>query len=300
MAKDAHWGAVTLAMHMDGADGYTVFLDLKGNVATPVGNAKISTAQSKFGVSSLYLDGTGDLLTIPNSASLYVGASDFTLEMWVRRDAGSSGRLYSHGEVGGHIWPIFELDVGAAGATLRLGYQNANTTTNFTATVSIPDGVWTHLAATRYGNQIYLFVNGVLGASGLWANTVYNSGTQVCVGGYYNYESPYACFKGHIDDLRLTKGVARYTANFTPPTEPFPNGPVEVGGTILDSNGSPIARTVRVYDRLTGALVGSGASNASSGTYSIGISTANEVQVVMLDDDLGTLENDQIIRTIPV
>jgi len=300
MAKDPYWSNVVLTYPFDGADAFNAFTDLKGHSTTPVGDAKLSTARYKFGSASLRLDGVEGLIEIAYSADLAMGSSDFTIEGWVWLDSDSSGgRFYGGGEIGGSIWPVLEFSVWPTGVHLLLNYANSNTaTTLYGGTVSVSE--WHHVAATRWGNTLYLFLDGVQIDTKVWTYSVYNPSGKVCIGGYYNAGSVWASIKGNIDSVRVTKGVARYTANFTPPTEPFPNGPVEVGGTILDSNGSPIARTVRVYDRLTGALVGSGASNASSGTYSIGISTANEVQVVMLDDDLGTLENDQIIRTIPV
>lgn len=73
-----------------------------------------------------------------------------------------------------------------------------------------------------------------------------------------------------------------------------------VGGTILDTNSSPAVRTLRVYRRDTGALLGETTSNASTGAWSLTVTYTGEVQVVMLDDVLGTLENDQILRTTPV
>lgn len=74
----------------------------------------------------------------------------------------------------------------------------------------------------------------------------------------------------------------------------------QVSGVIVDSNGSPVARTLRVYRRDTGAFLTTVVSNSVTGQYSASLAYAGEVQVVMLDDALGTLENDQILRTIPV
>jgi len=71
-------------------------------------------------------------------------------------------------------------------------------------------------------------------------------------------------------------------------------------GTILDINGNGVARTVRVYRRDSGALLGSTTSSALTGAYSFSDAYTGEVNVVMLDDSAGTTENDQILRTIPV
>ena len=73
-----------------------------------------------------------------------------------------------------------------------------------------------------------------------------------------------------------------------------------VSGTILDINGNGVARVVRVYRRDTGALLGSTTSSATTGVYSFSDAYTGEVNVVMMDDTPGTIENDQILRTVPV
>jgi len=73
-----------------------------------------------------------------------------------------------------------------------------------------------------------------------------------------------------------------------------------VSGTVIDSNANGVARTIRVYRRDTGALLGETTSSLTSGAYSLTVSYTGEVQVVLLDDAAGTVENDQILRTTPV
>jgi hypothetical protein len=73
-----------------------------------------------------------------------------------------------------------------------------------------------------------------------------------------------------------------------------------VSGTVIDSNSNGVARTIRVYRRDTGALLGETLSSVVSGAYSLTVAYTGEVQVVLLDDAAGTIENDQILRTTPV
>lgn len=73
-----------------------------------------------------------------------------------------------------------------------------------------------------------------------------------------------------------------------------------VSGTVLDASGSPAAREVRAIDRATGGVLGVATSDAGTGAYAIAVPVASEVQVVFLDDVAGDVENDLILRTIPV
>ena len=73
-----------------------------------------------------------------------------------------------------------------------------------------------------------------------------------------------------------------------------------VSGVVTDTNGNGVSRTIRIYRRDTGAMLGEVLSNSSTGAYTFSNAFSGEVQVVMLDDAAGALENDQILRTTPV
>jgi len=83
-AADEHYNSVSLLLNANGADNSTVFTDTSPTpkTVTAVGNAKISTSQSKFGGSSMYFDGTGDYLTSPSSTDFDLGGT-YTVEFWV-------------------------------------------------------------------------------------------------------------------------------------------------------------------------------------------------------------------------
>lgn len=283
MAKDLHFSSVVLAMHMDGANGSTTFTDLKGRVLTRYGNAQISTAQSKFGGSSLYLDGNGDYLVVPASTD-FLFTGDFTIEAWVYPTAGSDSIIGMNGSV----------------IALKFGGDNkfrlyANGWSIGSASADALN-TWHHVAVSRSGSTVRMYVNGVQVATTTDSGNIGSSSSPLRIG----TDTEFVMFAGYIDDLRVTKGVARYTAGFTPPTEPFPDSGYAVGGTVIDSNANPVARTLRVYRRDTGALLASGTSSPVTGAYNIDVAYDQEVNVVMLDDALGTLENDQILRTTPV
>lgn len=297
MAKDPHWSNVVLAMHMDGADNGAVFPDLTGKTVSCFNNTQTKIATKKFGVSSAYFDSLGDYLSVPYSSAFVLQSSDFTIEAWVYVTAlQSAANFICLRRENANVFAFHVLPSGY----LEYQYWDAsNVSYSLVATTSITLNQWAHVAVTRVGSVYRLFLDGVKVSESVLATTPReDSLSALWIGGHGS--TPDRTINGYIDDLRITKGVARYTANFTPPTEAFPNGPYEVGGTILDANNSPVSRTIRVYDRVTGALAGSGQSSPVTGIYNVAINTSNEVQVVMLDDVLGTTENDQILRTTPV
>lgn len=296
MAKDPYWSSTVLAMHMDDSN----LLDLKGKTVSFVGGAARSATQSKFGGYSAYFDGNGDYLTVPDSADFSLG-NTFTIECWFYAPAQANntwdvGPLFSHSSNAAQGEQFFGLSM--SGALVFNNYTGGSYKQVYSGVCTYNQ--WNHAALSCLNGVATVYLNGVGGAPVVISTWVDHSlppaiGANVLPSyGIADY------FVGYIDDLRVTKGVARYLSNFTPPTEPFPNGPYEVGGTILDANNSPVSRTIRVYDRVTGALAGTDQSSPVTGIYNVVINTANEVQVVMLDDVLGTTENDQILRTTPV
>jgi hypothetical protein len=189
-----------------------------------VGNAQISTAQSKFGGASMYFDGSGDALALPANINLAMGSGDFTIEMWVY------AALASNSTTVGGSWPrFFTLGTAqgsgninsyvASGATVYIDIDGAGGPLSFTASTLL-NSTWNHYAITRSGTTLKAFVNGTQVASSTASNNLNLAATtQSWIGAI---SSSAGTFNGYIDDLRITKGVARYTANFTAPTAAFP------------------------------------------------------------------------------
>ena len=188
-----------------------------------VGNAQISTSVVKFGTGSISIPGGGANAFIPSSPNLDMGTGAFTVECWVNStsiaaayptfissvtgwSAGSSGHRFNNSGAANKF--TFHLN-GAGDPFLTSG-----NTFSF--------GVWYHYALTRSGNTWRMFINGNLEASGTYS-AAFNQALGGIRLGYAQWDGANGYYNGYIDDLRITKGYARYTANFTPPTQAFPN-----------------------------------------------------------------------------
>jgi hypothetical protein len=165
-------------------------------------------------------NGTTSYLTSPNNNALDFGSGDFTLEGWVYLSANQSSKIIvSIGTLDGATRSVgFWI-----GGTQKLeGYFSADGSTWLSykiGTTTVVSGQWNHVAFVRSGTTFYLFLNGVSEGAQTGTPTTASSGKALLVGG----QSGNYFLNGYIDDLRITKGYARYTANFTPPASAFPN-----------------------------------------------------------------------------
>lgn len=185
------------------------------NDLTTAGNAQVSTAQAKFGSSSIAFDGTGDWLTFADCPAMQLGTGDFTIEGWLYLPLlGTARGIVSKG-TSTTGWSV--------GVNLFNQFTFAYTTSTLTAATALTMGQWVHFAVVRNGSatgNVKIYFNGVLDAtSGGAINDNFNQTSIGYVGADRVGTSP---MNGYIDELRITKGYARYTANFTPPTAPFP------------------------------------------------------------------------------
>ena len=181
-----------------------------------VGDAKISTTQSKFGSSSLYFDGTGDSLNIFNNYSGMFGTENFTVEAWIYTTVSSGNQcVYDTRQTDGTTTGFY---FGLYSTNILLFYTSGALTI---ATGTVSANTWTHIALVRVGNTFTNYINGTSVGTATNSNNFTNAIVQV--GSSSNVTASSANnFNGYIDDLRVTRGYARYTANFTPPTSAHP------------------------------------------------------------------------------
>jgi hypothetical protein len=204
-----------LLIHGGGLDGNVP------KVMTFVGTAQLDTAQKRFGSSSLLLDGNSDYLTTPDHADWNFGSGDFTIDAWIRTASGTTGDQ-----------TIFCQTVDATPADTKvtwffydngnlrfLAYNSSGTLiVNVTKTCSLASNTWYHVAVVRNGNTFTLYRDGISVGTETDSDTLTDWAGVARIGAGINATSPGRYFNGWIDELRVSKGVARWTANFRPPT----------------------------------------------------------------------------------
>lgn len=231
--------STSLLLHFDGANGSTTFIDSSANAlaVTANGSAAISTAQSKFGGASGYFDGSGANITVPASLACEFGGSDFTVECWVRFAALPSNNWASLWSYGDHIDTnprlVLYLDTRSSQGSPGLRFSYVTSTLEFDVSQGDSSGwsvdQWYHVAVTRSGTAFRLFVDGVEVGGATYYGSVAAAGANGRLICGTELDTAYAALNGYIDELRITKGAALYTSNFTPPTAPLSPLPVESG-----------------------------------------------------------------------
>lgn len=225
--------SVALLLHFDGSNAATTTVDSSpfNRTVTLNGDAVISTTQSKFGGSSLLLDGVaGNAASV--AGQLNVRQLDFTVDAWIYLDDAESGSFAMVCEIGYHNGNYPNND--GVGLHLQLtdgdwfpAYFFGDTASPFggyqaVGTEAITPGQWTHLAWSRQSTTMRMFVDGVEAAEEVLSDVsdIVAANDTVTVGGNA-FDDAGLAFAGHIDELRIVVGKAEYTANFTPPTAAY-------------------------------------------------------------------------------
>jgi hypothetical protein len=218
---DTYKRSVGLLIHADGVNASTVVGDITGKVMTAAGNAQISTVQSKFGGASLLFDGTGDWISTPAHADLNLTSGDFTIELWIYKTVAAQAFVLNKDGQSGAYYPQWWVSIGASNVlTAALGTGTSSpTVTTINSAAPINLNQWYHIAFTRSGTTLRLFIDGALSNSATQAVTMTDGGRPLYIG--YEPGTTPLYYTGYLDDIRITKGVARYTSTFTPPTRTF-------------------------------------------------------------------------------
>ena len=217
---DPDFANVSLLLHGDGANGSTTIIDSSPTpkTVTAVGNAQVNTAVTdpfgRTGVGILAFDGSDDGLTIPSSSDLSF-TGDFTFEFWMRFVSIPGDYICIVTGLTGSTQMFITTLFGGTG--LRWGLTGVAEYS--TAAYTWATGTWFHIALVRNSSNVKFYVNGInISGAGKTNSNSFSGDLNIA-----NSVPGASAFNGYIDDLRITKGVARYTANFTPPTAPFPD-----------------------------------------------------------------------------
>jgi len=184
-----------------------------------VGNAQISTSVKKYGTGSMYFDGTGDYLTVPSTPNLSF-TGNFTVEAWLYLTSypSSANAMYVCDFRNGSTSNFGFGVIGSAGVAKPYAFVGSGPV-DATGATSLSLNTWYHIAMVRSGSTVTYYLNGVSDAT--FSTSFSQGATGMTIGARYTGATEYVA--GYIDDLRITKGVARYTTTFTPPTAAFPN-----------------------------------------------------------------------------
>jgi hypothetical protein len=214
--------AITNTTFLANTTNGAIFDNAMMNDLETVGNAQISTSVVKYGTGSLAFDGAGDYLSGPTMPTTALGSGAYTVEFWLYKDStGTSERGIFQTQTAS----LYGLSIFADGTTIYID-ERTNTFNGSDPRISgtISQDAWIHVAVCRQtgtSGTLRAFVNGTQIGSSVTANLRNLTSTgPIIVGNTAAATNP---LKGYMDDVRITNGYARYTANFTPPTAAFPN-----------------------------------------------------------------------------
>ena len=214
-----------LLIHFDGADGATIYTAETGQTVTFSLDAQLDTAQKEFGTASLLLDGVGDTVSVPDSDDWYYAQAPFTVDFWVRfNDVTGNQEFWAQKVDGNHSIECY-FD-GTADKIYFYDYSDGFVV-YFTCPFNPSVDTWYHIAFVRVNTDNAatgwrIFVDGssqtLTLAGGAWNATLTDYASTLSIG---SNDAGGNFLDGWIDEFRVSKGVARWSSNFTPPTSPY-------------------------------------------------------------------------------
>jgi len=243
---DPYAANVVLFLKGDGTNGSTSIVDSSPSPKTisVFGNAQISTAQSKYGGSSLYFEGNGnnfgvgaDILTTPASSDFNFTTRIYTIETWVYiagdslpdidggRDAIIVNNFPNSNSITG--WSLAVAgDTTSTGTRLAFNYAVNSSFNRKSVTVAISKNAQHHVGFCQNNNTGYFFLDGTVYSVDCTGFNPPTSTNPLKVGGL-NFEGYGLYLNGYLDSVRITKNVCRYTSNFNPETDTYLNSSSE-------------------------------------------------------------------------
>lgn len=256
----------SLLLHLNGINGSTETTDysLYNHPVTFIYDARLSTSEKVFGTSSLFVDGSGDCLSIPSHDAFDLQGEDFTIDLRVRfTDLTNHYHVFvsKWGYLNKHSWQFGYENSGE----LYFSYSTDGINTISLRVLGVPASIneWYHAAVVRSGPNLYFFVNGILleAPKNIGTDVIYTTNESVNIGSYQDGEGPFPeYFEGYADEVRILKGEAAWTSSFTPPTSEY-TGP-EVEPTVTMSR---VSAGQAIGDSLLGGDSGINNGNVANG-----------------------------------
>lgn len=299
---DPDYSQVSLLILGEGADEATTYTSEDNNAQTVTfnGSAKLDSAVTpKFNSTTAVLltHATSDYITVPDSELYTFGSGDFTVEMWVYLNTNISADTQCFA---GHGAGAFDRSWYWQARSSDGALQFIYATNGFNQTVITGNaltwatGTWYHIAVVRDGSTLRLFRDGVAAGTGnLFTYTLFNAADPINIG-RRNESSEYNYLDGLVEGVRITKGLARYTTGFTPPTEAFPDfGPVSE--LLIGNHPTPGSRAIRFtasnyyFDDSPIKIEEQAASTFGEAGYGqLWVRDGDSIQTLMFTEDDGT------------
>lgn len=198
-----------------------VYDEMGKNNLSLIGNATTNTTVTKYNTTSMYFNGTGDYVRILDNPLFNFGSNDFTVECWfygLGSNSTNGSTLVGKSNISS-FGPI-NLSFHPTTKYLQANFSTSGSAWAFNITTNLTydslKNAWHHVALTRSGSSFNLYLDGINVGTVTNSSALVNNAEAFMVG-YLNYTNTF--WNGYIEDVRITKGYARYTANFTPPTE---------------------------------------------------------------------------------
>ena len=207
-----------LQLSSNAADGNTVFTDSSSSahVITPMGAVHHSEVEKKFGISSVYFDGNGSFLEAPHSLDWGFGSGDFTIHFWINPSSFSNYQtvLSNCSSVG---YGPYVIQVDSAGLlSLYSSSTGSSWDVAFKAMIAqLKLSTWTHVAIVRSGSNILCFQDGILRSTTTSTASLVDVQGLLTIGDRVSHVQP---FHGFLEEINISKGIARWTSSFDPPT----------------------------------------------------------------------------------
>ncbi len=213
-----------LMLHMEGS-GNSFTDSAASKAVTANGDVTQTTAQLKLGGKSAVFDGNGDYLTLADSEDWNFGSGNFTIDFWIRFNSVNGSQMPSgwwSGSTGTYSWRIHYYG-DQPGMYFQYSTDGTNVFNGIGSVWTPSPNTWYHVAIVRHGADGLFFVNGVkTGATGNFGTDVlYSATSPLYIGSVFSGGEPGYLFNGYLDEFRISKGIARWTSDFTPPSSPY-------------------------------------------------------------------------------